>query len=610
MADDIKKKFGLQRKRNYLNRDFTDFRLDLLRYANIYFKDKIQDFSEASLGGLFLDMAAYVGDNMSFYLDHQFRELDPSTVVEPQNIEAMVKNAGIKITGNSPASVTVNFYIEVGKEILATTGETIPFHDNLPRIKDGAKLSTSSGIVFNLTEEIDFSKKDDNGLYLAEVTPILDSQGNIKSFVFMQSGLCVSGTIKTQTVSIPSEFIPFRTITLDEPHVSSVLRVYDSDGNDYYGVESLSQDTVFRKNKLSSGDTSIEVITSPYRYITSTTVQNRITSLRFGSGNSNEILESVIADPSNLALPLYGKETFASFSLDPNRLLSSPSLGVSPVDTTIKVIYRYGGGAQHNVEPDSINTIDEIEFVFLQGVSYGDAQNIKRSLAVSNPTAARGGAYAPTLTDLKNFVTSARTMQNRIVTVDDLLARIYTLPTEFGVVYRANVLPNPENALSSLLYIVSRNSSGELDAASDALKKNLSTYLNEFRLIGDAMDVLDAIVLNYQIKITCRFAHNANKYELISLILRKVKKLFAIDSVALGKPIVISDIQNVVINQPGVVSCVSVKLVNIAGEVQEKTYSDSQKNLDLVLKDGIYFAEPYEIYELRYPNKDIIVTVL
>ena len=121
MADDIKKKFGLQRKRNYLNRDFTDFRIDLLRYANIYFKDKIQDFSEASLGGLFLDMAAYVGDNMSFYLDHQFRELDPSTVVEPQNIEAMVKNAGIKITGNSPASVTVNFYIEVGKEKLATT---------------------------------------------------------------------------------------------------------------------------------------------------------------------------------------------------------------------------------------------------------------------------------------------------------------------------------------------------------------------------------------------------------------------------------------------------------------------------------------------------------
>ena len=201
-------------------------------------------------------------------------------------------------------------------------------------------------------------------------------------------------------------------------------------------------------------------------------------------------------------------------------------------------------------------------------------------------------------------------MQNRIVTVDDLLARIYTLPTEFGVVYRANVLPNPENALSSLLYIVSRNSSGQLAPSSDALKKNLSTYLNEFRLIGDAMDVLDASIVNYQIKLTCRFAHNANKYELISLIIRKVKKLFAASTVALGKPIVKSDILNVVINQPGVISCVSIELVNVSGTVQSKTYSNTQKNLDLALKDDIYFAEPHEIYELRHPNNDIIVTVL
>jgi len=610
MADNIKNKFGLQRKRNYLNRDFTDFRLDLLRYANIYFKDKIQDFSEASLGGLFLDMAAYVGDNMSFYLDHQFKELDPTTAVESQNIEAMVRNAGIKITGNSPASVTVNFYIEVKTTTDPTTLETIPDHGSLPRIKDGAKISTSSGVVFNLTEEVNFSKKDENGLYLAEVTPILSAAGAIDSFVFMQTGLCVSGTVKTQTVTVGTDFVAFRTITLDEAHVSSIMRVYDSDGNDYYEVESLSQDTVFRKNKLSSGDTSIEVITAPYRYSTATSVQNRSMTLRFGSGNSSQILENTVPDPSDLALPLYGKDTFSSFSLDPNRLLSSPSLGVSPVDTTMKLIYRYGGGAEHNVEAKAINAIDEIEWIFLQGVGYSDAQSIKTSLAVSNPNPARGGAAAPTLSDLKNFVTSARTMQNRIVTVDDLLARIYTLPTEFGVVYRANVLPNPENALSSLLYIISRNATGQLSPSSDALKKNLSTYLNEFRLIGDAMDVLDALVINYQIKITCRFAHNANKYELISLILRKVKALFSIDTVALGKPIVKSDILNVVINQPGVISCVSIKLVNIAGTIQEKTYSGDQKNLDLALKDDIYFAEPFEVYELRYPNKDILITVL
>ena len=201
-------------------------------------------------------------------------------------------------------------------------------------------------------------------------------------------------------------------------------------------------------------------------------------------------------------------------------------------------------------------------------------------------------------------------MQNRVVTTEDLLARIYTLPTEFGIVYRANVLPNPENALSSILYVISRDASGLLVSSSDALKRNLSTYLNEFRLIGDAMDVLDADVVNYQINITCRFSHNSNKYELVSLIIRKVRELFTSDKLAMGKPIVVSDITSIVINQPGVISCVSVKLKNVAGTIDNRDYSSTIKNMDLALKDDIYFAEPYEIYELRHPQNDILVTVL
>ena len=211
MADNIKNKFGLQRKRNYLNRDFTDFRGELLRYANTYFKDKIQDFSEASLGGLFLDMAAYVGDNMSFYLDHQFNELNPQRVVESQNIETMVRNAGIKIMGNSPASVTVDFYIEVPATTSATLVK-IPDHQYLPTIKDGARLKATNGTVFNLTEKIDFSEKNTNGSYIADVTAVTDASNVVTSFIFKRSALCVSGTVTTQSSSIPATFVPFRTV--------------------------------------------------------------------------------------------------------------------------------------------------------------------------------------------------------------------------------------------------------------------------------------------------------------------------------------------------------------------------------------------------------------
>ena len=610
MADDIKKKFGIQRNRSYLNRDFQDFRNELVKYAGTYFKDKIQDFSEASMGGLFLDMAAYVGDNMSYYLDHQFKELNPVTVVEASNIETMVRNAGIKINGNSPASVEVDFYIEVPAIQDSVTKLYVPDETTLPVIKDNCVVSSGSGVTFNLAEELDFKEKTPNGTFLAETTPITNASGIISSFVFKMTGLCVSGVVETQTTVVPNSFVPFRTVSIDEPHVSSILRVYDSDGNDYHEVESLSQDTVFKKNRLSNGDTSIEVIATPYRYVTETSINTRETVLRFGSGDGANILEAKVPDASDMALPLYGKQTFSAYSLDPNRLLQTTSLGVSPTNTTLTIVYRHGGGANHNVEPDEIRTVDEIDMTFLPGVSFATAQEIRNSIGISNPKAANGGAAAPTLNQLKSFVTATRTMQNRIVTTDDLLARIYTLPTEFGIVFRANVLPNPENALSSILYVVSLDADSKLTTSSDALKKNLSTYLNEFRLIGDAMDILDASIINYQIKVTCRFAHSANKYELISLITREISKLYQRDSIALGKPIVKSDVTNVVINQPGVISCVSVDLVNVAGEIDGREYSTTTKNLEQSLKDDIYFAEPHEIYELRHPSNDILITVL
>jgi len=321
-------------------------------------------------------------------------------------------------------------------------------------------------------------------------------------------------------------------------------------------------------------------------------------------------LETAIPDPSDLALPLYGKETFTAPSLDPQKLMQNSSLGVSPVSTVITIIYRHGGGLRHNVGAETISQISEISWKFKNhlNLQYNTVQSIKTGLGIVNYKAASGGAAAPTLTDMKNYITTSRMMQNRIVTTEDLLARIYTMPTDFGVVFRASVVPNPENALSSILYVVSRNNTGKIVSAPDALKQNLSIYLNEFRLIGDAMDVLDGQVINFKIEITCRFAHNVNKLDLISTLINKVKVLFSNDKLALGKPINKSDIQSVVFNEPGVVAVPSVNLVNISGTVENREYSPTRKFLEDDF--DLYIAEDYEIFELRYPNYDIEITVL
>jgi hypothetical protein len=484
----------------------------------------------------------------------------------------------------------------------------VPNPIELPIIGENTSVQASNGTTFFLTHDLDFRQKNGNGKYLANILPETNDAGEIIGFIMWLPGLCVSGQVTTETFEIGNTYIPFRTITLGNSHVTSILRVYDSDGNEYHEVESLTQDTVFRKNKLSDGKSSIDIIPAPYRFITSVDVTTRSTTMQFGSGNSEDA--GTLNDPSQLALPLYGKKAFSQFSLDPNDLMTNNSLGVSPTNTVITVEYRYGGGASHNVEPNSINQLNTIRWRFPPGIPYDAATKIKNSASVENLGAASGGATAPTLTELKQYITAAKTMQNRVVTKEDLLARIYTMPTDFGMVYRANVLPNPANALASILYVVSRDSEGNLTTCSDALKRNLSTYLNEFRLIGDAMDILDGRIINFRINIVVKLTPAVNSYDVVNKIINNVSALFPIDEVALGKPINTTVISNTVGNVTGVVSIDSITVNNINVDTDIYEYSHERKNMDLSKEAGVYYAEPYEIFELRYPQADIIVTVV
>lgn len=606
MSNELKQKIGLQRQRNYLARDFEDFRYNLLRHAQSYFGDKIQDWSEASTGGLFLDMAAYIGDNMSFYLDHQFRELDPDTAVENVNIEAMIKQSGLKITGNSPASVNVKFYITVPvTQSLNSNGVASPDENYIPIIKEGCELIGADQITFYLSHNVDFALKDENGEYVATVHPIIENNV-ITEYVFVAEGNCVSGEIATETVSF-GDFEQFRTYTLSNPHVTSIMYMYDTDGNEYHEVESLSQDTIFRNVLGVDGQNYLEVETTSYRYTTSTDISMRMTTIQFGSGNSELVVEN--DNFSNMALPLYGKKTFSSFSLDPNQLLKNNTLGISPSNTTLTIVYRHGGGQNHNLPANSLNRIESIEWVFPTNAIFSAASNVRESVSISQDNEATGGASAPNVDQLKDLVKTARTMQNRVVTKKDLLARLYTMPTEFGVIYRANIVPNPENALSSILYVCSKNKYGDLTECSDALKRNISTYINEFRLIGDAIDILDAKIINYQIKITINISDNMNVNSTVATVIRNITKLLNLERASLGKSINLTNIQRMIINIPGVKSIGDIKCVNVSGIANENEYSSNYKNMDLVLKNGVYYAEPYEIFELKFPKDDIIISV-
>ena len=612
MTYQIKKKIKKEQNRSYLARDFESLRSQLLETARTYFPDKIQDFSEPSVGGMFLDFVATVGDSLSFYLDHAFQELDPIRAVEPDNILSHLRNAGVEITGASPAVVSVQFRLTVPSENVGNI--YLPKRSSMPVILAGTQLLSFSGVPFTTTEDLDFSEFDSDGNFLAKyVIASTSADGSPASFYVTREVNAVSGQLRVESIPVSNTFVPFREIILSEKNISSILSVSDSELNTYYEVSSLSEDTVFVKTKNNSSDSKsvpsyMRVVSSPYRFTKTYNPTTQLVTLRFGSGNSDTLDDDIVPDPSELALNLFGKTTVPKFSIDPSSLLQTQTLGISPKGTTLQVRYRYGGGLQHNVPAGSIEQISNLSISFRRSPAAQDALSVRQSILVTNLNSAVGGDSAPTLLDLQSRITSARKAQRRVVSREDLLARIYTIPNEFGRVYRASIVDNPINPMSALLYILSKDADGNLTVSPDSLKKNLQVYLNELRLIGDAIDVLDAKVINFGVKYSVYVAENANKSQVISDINSSVanaldRKFFNID-----QPIVVDDITNVIINTNFVISLIDLQVFPRIGSIENRNYSTATFDFKQSQTKGLIQPDRGSIFELKYPAYDIIGT--
>jgi hypothetical protein len=331
-----------------------------LEYARTYYKDRIQDFSDNSLGGVFLDFAAYVGDVMSYYLDHQFTELDPTTAVETQNIQNILRKEGVEIVGASPAVVNLLFGIEIPAQFVNNVA--VPSPSCLPIILEGSIAEAQNGVEFITLESIDFSETKTDGSLVCNVSVgDTDSNGIPTTFLLSREVLSLSGYKAQETFSIGS-FVPFREISLSNPNVTMIESVYDSLGNTYYQVRSLTQDVVYKGLPNPNIDNDIvdqtlEIIPAPYRFSTKVSLDTRTTTLVMGGGSADTINDDVIPDPTTFALPLYGKQTFSRISINPQQLINTRTLGVAAPSVTLYVNYRYGGGLSHNAEPKTINNV-------------------------------------------------------------------------------------------------------------------------------------------------------------------------------------------------------------------------------------------------------------
>ena len=421
---------------DYTSRDFNSIKESLVDYAKRYYPEVYQDFNEASFGSLMMDMVSYVGDVMSFYLDYQVNESFLTTAIEQKNVINLSRQMGYKYQQVATSSGEITLYVLVPANDLGL-GPDLSY---APIIREGSAFSSESGANFILTEDIRF---DDPANEV--VAGRIDGATGVPSFYAIRAkGKIISGTILEQTISV-GDYQRFRKLVLRDDNVVEILSVEDSDGNEYYQVENLAQNIVYRTFANKSVDSQnvkefLRPVSVPRRFVFE--YDGTDYYLQFGFGSEDELTIDSVADPSSVSLELYGRDYITDIRLDPSKLLNSDKLGISPSNTQITVRYRKNSSQNPNASVGAVKNVTNllIEFNDIISLSPSKISSVRRSIECINESVIKGSAVAPTSEEIKQRAISYFATQSRAVTEKDYEALTYAMPSKFGSITRCSVV--------------------------------------------------------------------------------------------------------------------------------------------------------------------------
>tara|TARA_R110000824_G_scaffold237694_1_gene426499 strand:+ start:4926 stop:6722 length:1797 start_codon:yes stop_codon:yes gene_type:complete len=582
---------------DYTHRDFQSIRADLMQIAERFYPDTFQDFSEASFGALMLDSVAYVGDQLSLYLDYNVNETFLDTAYQYSNILRHGRILGYRDTGRSSTYGQVQFFILVPASATGIGPDT----RYLPILKRGSRCTSQSGLNFVLTENIDFNNVA-NPVVVARVD---ESTGAPTFFAVKASANVVSGFFSQQSLVIKN-YQRFLKLKLTNGNVAEIISVVDSDGNDYYEVDYLSQDIVFKEvsNNNFKND-NVPSIIKPYLVSRKFVVERdrNNTYLQFGSGKSGET--NVVADPQNVALDIYGKSYVTDITFDPTRLTRNENFGIVPSNTTLTVVYRTNNAANSNVAVGALNQVAtaEMDFANKAQLVSSTTQTVINSLEVTNETPIVGDVSTTTSSELKRRIYDTFPTQNRAVTQADYENVVYRMPGKFGSVKRVSVQRDPDSLKRNLnMYLISQDRYNKLIQTNSTIKNNVKTWVNHYRMINDTVDILDPYIVNLGIEFVVKAQIGADKFEVLNSCVNSLKEMYT-DPFFIGESIRITNIYRELNQVRGVLDVVKVKLTNKTGANYADTVLDINKNLS---PDGIYLAVPKNvIVEIKFPQTDI-----
>jgi len=616
--------FNLNKKQTkeikYLNKDFSDFRGDLIGYAKNYFPDIYNDFNEASPGMMFIEMASYVGDVLSYYVDNQMKENLLLHAEERVNVIDIARTLGYKTKPSIPAVVRLNVY-----QIVPADNDGEPNMAFTMKVMEGMEVESDDGVRFLTQGSVDFGA---DSITSPRETTIYqtDGSGVATYFLLMKTVDCLAGEVKTKEVVFDSTPVKFDKVKIDDKNVIQITEVLDADNNKWYEVPYLAQDNIFEsvENSFANDpDMSAERGKVPYimtmrrtskRFTTHVNSDNT-TSLWFGAGVSSKPDEVIIPSTSNMGVSLpYGNTGNSHINgginidkaFDPANTLFTRAYGLAPRDTTLTIKYIAGGGLASNVGSRKISTIiNSTAWFDKDDLSAVQATVVENSLAVINLEPASGGRSGETVDEIKYNALAHFATQNRAVTKEDYLARVYAMPANFGSIAKVYI-DNDDlgNQLAINMYTLGYNENKQCIGLTSLGKDNLQTYLSQYRLLTDAVNIRDAYVINIGIDFSVVPRPGYNSKALLLSCIDTLKKIFDIDNWALQEPIVISQIMTQLDKVEGVQTVKELKITNLFNITNN--YSGNIYDIDSATKNGvIYPSMDVSIFEVKYPDKDI-----
>ena len=585
----------------YVNKDFGDFRSQLIEYAKNYFPDSYNDFTPTSPGMMFIEMAAYVGDVLSFYQDTQLQETYLQHAKNPANLYNLAYMMGYrpKVTTVSEAE------IEVSQLVGVSQGE--PRYDQALTIPANTILkSTAQGQPsFLIEKSIDFTRSTNYDPTQITVETLVGN--NPSQFRLTKKAKAISGEVKTRTEAIGS-VEKFKTITISDTNIIGILSITENEGNTiWHEVPTLGQDTVFIddvNNNTDKAEVSYTLALErvPRRFVTRFTSTGDL-QIQFGAGITGQDDTIITPDPTNVGLGLQQGISRIDYAYDPSNFLSTQAYGLAPSNTTLTIKYLVGGGVQSNAPANTINTL------------ISPITDPTGTLTFNNPKAAVGGRDGDTVEELRENTLRAFNEQGRAVTLQDYAIRSLSLPSKYGSISKVYVaqdeLTNPNstvdniidsNPLSLSMYVLAYNQNKNLINATSTLKSNLKTYLSQYMLLTDAINIKDAFVVNIGIDFDIITRPNYIGRDVLLACTNRLRDYFAITKWSINQPINVSSLYTLLDQEKGVQTVQKIQITNKVGN----NYSQYAYDIPGATRNNIvYPSYDPSIFEIKYPDIDI-----